>query len=39
VVTTSRQPRDLAAELARLREADPVLAKVIDEQPGFDPTA
>jgi DNA-3-methyladenine glycosylase II len=29
----------LDAEFAHLRKADPVLARVIDENPGFDPTA
>lgn len=31
--------RDIRAELAWLRSADPVLAKVIDANPAFDPTA
>jgi DNA-3-methyladenine glycosylase II len=38
-VVTSRQPRDVRQALVWLREADPVLAKVIDEHPGFDPSA
>jgi 3-methyladenine DNA glycosylase/8-oxoguanine DNA glycosylase len=38
-VVTSQQPRDLGPGLAWLREADPVLARVIDDQPAFDPNA
>jgi DNA-3-methyladenine glycosylase II len=33
------QPRDVGPGLAWLREADPVLAKVIGEHPAFDPNA
>jgi 3-methyladenine DNA glycosylase/8-oxoguanine DNA glycosylase len=33
------QPHDLSPGLAWLREADPVLAKVIGEHPAFDPSA
>jgi DNA-3-methyladenine glycosylase II len=33
------QPPDVRRGLARLREADPVLAGLIDEHPGFDPRA
>ena len=36
---TSRQPPDVQAGLVWLREADPVLAGVIDEHPAFDPSA
>ena len=38
-VVTSQQPGDVRTGLAWLREADPVLARVIDEHPAFDPTA
>jgi DNA-3-methyladenine glycosylase II len=38
-VVTSPRPRDLGPALAWLREADPVLAGVIDEHPAFDPYA
>jgi DNA-3-methyladenine glycosylase II len=38
-VTTPQQPRDVSLGLAWLREADPVLARVIAEHPGFDPHA
>jgi DNA-3-methyladenine glycosylase II len=34
-----QQPQDLAPGFAWLREADPVLARVIDEHPAFDPNA
>jgi DNA-3-methyladenine glycosylase II len=37
--TNPQQPRDVRLGLAWLREADPVLARVIDEHPAFDPTA
>ncbi len=36
---TSQQPPDVRPGLAWLREADPVLARVIDEHPVFDPVA
>jgi DNA-3-methyladenine glycosylase II len=35
---TAQDPDNLARGLAWLREADPVLARVIDEHPAFDPT-
>jgi DNA-3-methyladenine glycosylase II len=38
-VVTSPQPPDVRHGFAWLREADPVLARVIDEQPAFDPDA
>ncbi|MGH2884341.1 MAG: DNA-3-methyladenine glycosylase family protein [Solirubrobacteraceae bacterium] len=38
-MTTLRQPADVQAGLVWLREADPVLAGVIDEHPAFDPSA
>jgi DNA-3-methyladenine glycosylase II len=38
-VLRSKQPRDIRPGLAWLREADPVLARVIDEHPAFDPDA
>jgi DNA-3-methyladenine glycosylase II len=37
--TPSPRPQDLPAALAHLRESDPVLARVIDENPAFDPEA
>jgi DNA-3-methyladenine glycosylase II len=38
-VITSPRARDVSPGLAWLREADPVLARVIDEHPDFDPIA
>jgi len=38
-VRPSGKPPDLEAALAHLRGADPVLARVIDENPSFDPEA
>jgi DNA-3-methyladenine glycosylase II len=38
-VVVPPQPRDVRSELAWLREADPVLAGVIDAHPDFDPRA
>jgi DNA-3-methyladenine glycosylase II len=38
-VTTSRRAREIRTGLARLHVADPVLARVIDDRPGFDPDA
>ena len=37
--TKPQEPRDVRLGLAWLREADPVLAKVIDEHPALDPNA
>jgi DNA-3-methyladenine glycosylase II len=37
--TPAPSPRALMAALDHLRAADPVLARVIDENPGFDPAA
>jgi DNA-3-methyladenine glycosylase II len=36
---TSRRAQEIRAGLARLHAADPVLAQVIDDRPGFDPDA
>ena len=36
---TSRRAQEIRAGLAQLHAADPVLAQVIDERPGFDPDA
>ena len=36
---TSRRAQEIRTGLARLHAADPVLAQVIDDRPGFDPDA
>jgi DNA-3-methyladenine glycosylase II len=36
---TSRRAQEIRTGLARLHAADPVLARVIDDHPGFDPDA
>lgn len=36
---TSRRAQEIRAGLAQLHAADPVLAQVIDDRPGFDPDA
>ena len=36
---TSRRAQEIRTGLARLHAADPVLAQVIDDHPGFDPDA
>ena len=38
-MATSRRAQEIQAGLARLHAADPVLAQVIDDHPGFDPDA
>jgi DNA-3-methyladenine glycosylase II len=38
-VTTSRRAHEIRTGLAQLHAADPVLAQVIDDHPGFDPDA
>jgi DNA-3-methyladenine glycosylase II len=38
-VTTSRRAQEIRTGLAELHAADPVLAQVIDDRPGFDPDA
>jgi DNA-3-methyladenine glycosylase II len=38
-VTTSRRAQEIRTGLAELHAADPVLAQVIDDHPGFDPDA
>jgi len=38
-VTTSRRAQEIRTGLAQLHAADPVLARVIDDRPGFDPDA
>jgi DNA-3-methyladenine glycosylase II len=38
-VTTSRRAQQVRAGLAQLHAADPVLAQLIDDRPGFDPDA
>jgi DNA-3-methyladenine glycosylase II len=38
-VTTSRRAQEIRTGLAHLHAADPVLAQVIDDHPGFDPDA
>jgi DNA-3-methyladenine glycosylase II len=38
-VTTSRRASEIRTGLAQLHAADPVLAQVIDDHPGFDPDA
>jgi DNA-3-methyladenine glycosylase II len=36
-VTTSRRAQEIRTGLAQLHAADPVLAQLIDDRPGFDP--
>lgn len=36
---TSRRAQEIRIGLAQLHAADPVLAQVIDDRPGFDPDA
>lgn len=38
-MTTSRRAQEICTGLAELHAADPVLAQVIDDHPGFDPDA